>query len=150
SHFKAAILLFDRLRPDPDSAPRLVAEAAMCCQWLAKFERRLGDFEAALAAAALAVDQFKTITTFHPRLPGGPLLLPRAHESLGTTKGKAGRWKGALRAYKDAEAELAEMSRISPTDLRCEHLLSGIQRNQEVTKRRLMRDEAGKATEPIH
>src|SRR5262249_13198638 len=93
SHFKAAILLFDRLRPDPDSAPRLVAEAAMCCQWLAKFERRLGNFEAALAAAARAVNQLKSITTFHPGVAECHYLLARAYEDLGTTNGKAGRWK---------------------------------------------------------
>jgi tetratricopeptide (TPR) repeat protein len=149
SHFKAAILLFDRLRPDPESAPRLVAEEAMCCQWLAKFERRLRNFEAALSAAARAVDQLKSIAKSHPGVAECHYRLARAYEDLGTTNGLAKRWSDALHAYTDAEFELSEMARISPTDPRCPYFLSGIQKNRAYTER-LMRGEASKASEPGH
>jgi tetratricopeptide (TPR) repeat protein len=141
THFKDAILLFDRLRPDPDSAPRLAAEEAMCCQLLAKCERRLENFEAALAAAARAVDRLKSVVKFHPRAVECHYRLAEALEDLGITNSKAERWRDALHAYQDALAELAETSRISPNDPRCDSPLRRIRNNRDVTIRRMQRSQ---------
>jgi tetratricopeptide (TPR) repeat protein len=146
---KAALLLYGRLHPDAESAPRLALEEAITNQELAMFERRLGNFEAALAAAARAVDQLKLVVKYHPGVAECQFRLALAFENLGTTNGKAERWGDAFLAYDDAEAALAEASRMSPTDPRFKRLLSGIRDNRAVTDRR-MRDDASKASQPIH
>ena len=52
NNFKAAIVLFDHLKPGPESMPGHAFEEAFCYQNLGRFERRLRNFEAALIAAA--------------------------------------------------------------------------------------------------
>ena len=146
---KAAIALFDRLQPDPESAPGLALENAFCHQGLAMFERRLRNFEAARSAAAHAVDELKSVVKYHPGVAGSHYHLAQAHENLGTTNGQAQRWSNAFRAYEDAESELAEASRIAPNDRDYSRLLTGIQKNREFTKRR-MRDAVSKQKAPVY
>jgi serine/threonine protein kinase len=149
SHIKSAIDLFDRLHADPASMPGRALEQALCYQGLAKFERRLRNFEAAVSTARRAVDQLKSVAKHHPGVAECHYRLAEALENLGTTNGHARRWNDAFLAYKEAEVELAEVSRISPNDPRCESLLSRIQQNVAVTKRRMLA-QASKASESGH
>jgi tetratricopeptide (TPR) repeat protein len=149
NNLKAAIALFDRLQPDPDSAPECALEQALCHQGLAMFERRLRNFEPARSAAGRAVDELKLVVKYHHGVAESHYRLAHAYENLGTTYSQARRWSDALLAYKNAEAELTEASRIAANDRDYSKLLKGIQKNREVTERR-MREATSTRKEPVY
>ncbi len=135
--FETAVRTYDRLRPDPDSTPRIATERALCFRQLSKIERRLGRFESALNFAAREVDDLKSVVRFHPGIADCHARLAEAYENLATTRAQGRLLQLALGAHVQAESEIAESLRLSPDNRRFQSIQSGIKHNHEVTSKRM-------------